>query len=298
MLDYAGQQLLVGISANFCFIKPESSYAILTVMKRRLTAGVAAAAGYTIVEVMIVLAITALMFVSIALSFQGKTQKTEFEQSVRDLESRILQVTSDVSNGYYSNTAFTCTGNPGGGVVSVVVGSAKQGANDNCIFLGKTMAFTDGKVNIFSVVGRQFTLGINSSSVENLAEALPIGVAAGNEDYAYKFGLNIASVIDPSSGNNYAALAVISQLGGAVGSSNPLSGSRTLQLYGVRGSVVGDDLTAAAARVSAANLVPLDSGARLCLVGGYNDNAQIAIGDSGNQVTTNLTLYTGNTNGC
>ena len=65
--------------------------------------------GYTIVEVMIFLAVSSLMFL-IAVGFiSGKQNNVEFTLSVNTLKSDIQQVFNNVSSGYYaSRNNFSC----------------------------------------------------------------------------------------------------------------------------------------------------------------------------------------------
>ena len=70
-------------------------------MKRRAWAG--NTAGYTILEVMIVMTVTGALFATTALLLSGKQAQSEATQSVRRLESELQLVASEVGNGYYQN---------------------------------------------------------------------------------------------------------------------------------------------------------------------------------------------------
>lgn len=98
-------------------------------------------AGFTIVETMIVLAVTGILFVAIAISWAGRQHKNEFTTSSNDIRDRMQQVISDVQNGFFPDTAgFTCT-KTGSSNLSLTSSSQTQGTNDNCVFLGKVMQF-------------------------------------------------------------------------------------------------------------------------------------------------------------
>lgn len=267
-------------------------------MKRRFSA------GYTVTEVMIVLGVTTSLFFMIYVFFAGRTAQTEFDQSVRDLEARIIQMSGDVNSGYYNN-GFQCTGDNAGNAVTIsAVTAVSGGTNNNCVFLGKVAALADyGGVNILTLVGRQYTSGIGSSSVvATLSEAKPVLVQTNYETYDLLYQLKPNKILDISnSSNTYGALAFITQLSGGVGSSNPLTGARTVLLYGVRNSLLSNNTPNGVASLingSSNSLVALNSGARICLTGGNGKIAQITIGASGNQLDTVVSLDTGATNGC
>lgn len=103
--------------------------------------------GYTIVEVLMFLAVSALLFVSTMAIFSGKQGETEFTQSARDFEVVLQGIANDVSTGYYANVASGPSGSlkcsvSGGSVQFGAAGGADtQGTNEACIFIGKTIQF-------------------------------------------------------------------------------------------------------------------------------------------------------------
>jgi len=69
--------------------------------------------GYTIVEVLIFLAISSLMFLLAAGFISGKQSAVEFKQGMNDINTQIGSVVNDVANGQYPPSAtFTCTAPP------------------------------------------------------------------------------------------------------------------------------------------------------------------------------------------
>ena len=124
--------------------------------------GLSNSKGYTIVEVMIFLAISGVMFIMAASFINGKQSSAEFRQAVNDLNAQIQRVINDVENGYYPSAGnFTCTSDGSGNPPSFSTSATAQGLNIGCVFLGKVMQFgvnnTDGRgYNIYSVAGRQY----------------------------------------------------------------------------------------------------------------------------------------------
>jgi type II secretory pathway pseudopilin PulG len=96
--------------------------------------------GFTIVETLIVLAITGFFFVAVAALLSGKQKATEFSQGLRNLQTQLQQEIDDVSSGFYPNNGnIKCTAGPNGPVLRSA--ATAQGTNDECIFLGKVIQF-------------------------------------------------------------------------------------------------------------------------------------------------------------
>jgi type II secretory pathway pseudopilin PulG len=139
--------------------------------------------GYTILELMIVITVSATMFVSVAIAFGGRQQEVQFTQAVRDFDARLLDIINDVSTGYYNNSAgINCS------VLGVdplerptVVGDAtnagSQGSSDNCIFIGKAIQFApddsaapgnkkDSTIHVYNMLGKRTSDGSPSGTLE------------------------------------------------------------------------------------------------------------------------------------
>jgi prepilin-type N-terminal cleavage/methylation domain-containing protein len=94
--------------------------------------------GYTIVEVMIVLAVSGVMFVIASTFINGNQARASFYQGVDDLAARIQSAADQVNDGQYSDTELsTCMANAGGIHFAPASASMGQGTNSQCVFLGK-----------------------------------------------------------------------------------------------------------------------------------------------------------------
>jgi hypothetical protein len=142
-----------------------------------------ATAGYTIVEVMIFLAVTSLLFVMVVVSFQGQQGKTQFTTSARDMESRVQDIINDVSTGFPgSNGSFTCS--LGGGnkprIDTATPDPDSIGTNSACIYIGKVLQLPiDGDLegyNVYPIVGLRQVPGSSRLST-SFADAQPIAIA-------------------------------------------------------------------------------------------------------------------------
>ena len=86
--------------------------------------------GFTIVETLIVLAVSGLLLISAIVMISGRTNKTQFTTAANDLKQSLEQVINEISSGYFPNANnFQCTA----GVAAVA--SVEQ--------LGKPVVSTD-----------------------------------------------------------------------------------------------------------------------------------------------------------
>lgn len=128
-------------------------------------------AGYTILETIIFLAVSAAMFVSAMAFVNGRQNRTEFSTAVRDFESVINDIANDVSDGYYANATsggqtIRCYLDASGNVIIRQQTTNTQGGNQGCIFIGKALQFRpdessldDGQYLTYTLVGKQYKNG-------------------------------------------------------------------------------------------------------------------------------------------
>ena len=179
--------------------------------------------GYTIVEVMIFLAVSAALFASAVAAINIQNRRNQFNQSVIEFEQRLSDLLNDVETGYYPRGSnFTCQ--ISGGRPQITPGTSQQGTNRDCIFIGRTIQFAPDELgptgfNIYSIVGlRQ---GVNSAEAGNIEEAKPIALdgEAGTiiEQGILDSGVEIAKVFANPTGTSTnietGGLAVLSGFG-------------------------------------------------------------------------------------
>lgn len=161
--------------------------------------------GYTVIEVMLFMAISGFMFIIAATAISGKHAQAQFKQGVQSTNEVVRQIANDVANGYYpSNSDFSCSG--GSNITTVT--STGQGQNKGCIFMGKVLKFNfdaDNTYDIYSLSGRQFK-GSNSAIADgvptNLNDASPAIVDRLTESgKRIEWGLTVTKVINKNSGN-------------------------------------------------------------------------------------------------
>jgi len=98
--------------------------------------------GYTIIEVMIVLAVSGVMFLIAANFINGKQERTAFTEGVNDTASKLQDAIEQVTDGQYSDIPLGCTFD---GTHTTITDDSLhtkvQGANSPCVFLGKLWYF-------------------------------------------------------------------------------------------------------------------------------------------------------------
>ncbi|HEY4161085.1 MAG TPA: prepilin-type N-terminal cleavage/methylation domain-containing protein [Candidatus Saccharimonadales bacterium] len=155
------------------------------------------AAGFTIIEVLIVLAISSALLISAAALISGRQANTEFTTGINNVQQQLQQIINETASGYYPNAGdFTCRGSTDGGSITFQKASpSQQGTNYGCIFLGKAIQFGLGSsgddpstLGVLPLVGNQNyddpALANNGAQpVQTLAKAAPRAVypATANE---------------------------------------------------------------------------------------------------------------------
>lgn len=250
-------------------------------MKRRV--GIA---GFTIVEVMIVLVVTSLLFTLIALTIAGRQRSNEFTQAINDVRSALQQQISEVQAGYYPRSgSFSCNSGP-----SISTGgSVGQGSNGPCVYLGKAFQFglssAPETVRVYTVVGNRSGTDIASA---NPTPVTPVSVS----DYTFqlKYGLTVGWI--RYAGTNTGTFAVMNApLDTSVSQAN---GNTQLDVYGMPAPSLGQAdglLTATHLDSIVANPA---GGVQICLnSGGTNQNGLITIGQNNRQLAVDLKIRDG-----
>lgn len=127
--------------------------------------------GYTIVETMIFLAVSAVMFVAVMVLVSGRQGKVEFEQAVRDFESTISDLANDVSTGnprFLADPAQSrsCHINAAGKLIFDNAADSAPGQS-RCIFVGNAIKFTDGSsaYEVYTLAQGMSSTGVASPQV-------------------------------------------------------------------------------------------------------------------------------------
>ena len=160
--------------------------------------------GYTIIEVMVVLAVGLVTFLAAVSLLAGKQGKTEFSQAMRDVQTQIQSVVNDVGVSNYPDAGSTeCRIGPDNRPRLVNDASPTgTGTNTQCIFLGKAIQLDNStdpphKLNVYTIVGR--TKDASNQTITDFNEANPSPIMGPpsdvnlTEDYTIPFSAAVLS---------------------------------------------------------------------------------------------------------
>lgn len=264
------------------------------------------AKGFSIIEVLIVLAVTAGLFLSAVVMLWGRQASTEFSTAIREAQTQVQQTISEVSSGFYpSQENFRCTGGITGPTITGA--SSTQGENVGCIFLGKVIQFgVDGTSDpeefaTFSVAGLQRVDGVlTNPEVQSLAEAEPRVIAQSAVNPSAPNGsiqtrslraLKVLWVRNADGGGELGAVGFISSLASYTGGVIE-SGSQVVNLMPVRDTAIGMTHREMADAINgnlAASAVNPANGVQICFAGtGVDKSGLMTIGSSGRQLSVKV----------
>ncbi|HKR82222.1 MAG TPA: prepilin-type N-terminal cleavage/methylation domain-containing protein [Candidatus Saccharimonadales bacterium] len=247
-------------------------------------------AGFTVVEVMIVLAVTGLLFVAAATLISGKQNQAAFDQGIQQVQSQLQQAINEVASGYYPNLSnFTCKNT--GGLLAISAGAAAQGTNGDCLFVGKVLQFGSGvgtdpeKFATFSLAGLRTDAAGNQNMT--LAATSPTVIPNSTTTAQLEGGLSVDSMwYGGVKTNTISALAFTSSLG-TVSGSGILSGTQQVNMIPVTSTALTQDTSATPGTIhnvlsNAGALVNPAGGIQICFAsGGTDQSGLVTIGNSG-----------------
>ncbi len=201
-------------------------------------------AGFTVVETMIVLAVTGVLFLIAVIAVGGKQNETEFQQAINDAQSSLQETIAHTSTGDYQQAKnITCSQFGAGITITTSAGPTNtEGTNTDCIFIGKVVQFAtqaDPQPYItYPVAG----LRDNSNSISNAAPAVVAPGSASNNSFPdasvptyLHNGLSVASMkfVNGATTTDIGAFGIMSSLGVNAGSQQfylvPISGTSPTQ---------------------------------------------------------------------
>lgn len=119
--------------------------------------------GYTIIEVVLFMAISSSLLGIAFIGFRERQETTQFSQAMQDIQSSIQDTLNDTQNGFYFSATNTTCDLTGPGSTPRVYSSSpatdnkRLGGDQNCVFLGKVLAFgtsaDPSEYRVYTIVG-------------------------------------------------------------------------------------------------------------------------------------------------
>lgn len=265
--------------------------------------------GYTIVELLIVLAVTSVVAISAFGMVQGQRERNEFTQAVRDFETRLTDIANDVYQGYYPQLSTNnplCTV-PAFGLTFAAAGGAIQGGSANCIFAGKAVEFSpetgDTRMRVLTLATRRIARnGLPVTSMTDLSnndiapvESSSISTPASfvlDESFPLLFGLRVRS-INGNTSITPSTIAFISGFSRRAASGSSYTGSPETNIFSITNTQSGQAGTDLRTRLrTVGNYQPAGTtGIQICLEQGVNGRrALVTVGNEQRKMTVNSVL--------
>lgn len=117
--------------------------------------------GYTLIEALMVVAITSTIFIGVTTLFSGSRETVDFNQAKTDIDTKMKSYVNQVSTGAFAgSTTHRCSlaadasGNQRT-VLTFVAAGVTPGGSDKCIYLGKAILAYPGatKLYVYDVLG-------------------------------------------------------------------------------------------------------------------------------------------------
>lgn len=193
--------------------------------------------GFTILETMIVMTVSATMLASAIILFSGQQRKTQFSQSLRDAESKIQDVLNDVATGYFPNAGdVSCSASSSNEPSINTLGSTEQGSNFECVFMGKSLWIRPDGFSVYPIVGNR-SLASSATPSSTLANVRPVLATSLNESRSFLWDSRVYAVYwndDTSRLTSGAMIAIASTANGTGTASSGAgfnSGIQRLNMY-------------------------------------------------------------------
>ena len=277
---------------------------------RRITGVRSTQRGFTIVETMIVLAVTGALFVAIATTLTGRQNAAEFTHAIQSVQSQLQQIIDQVPDGFFPDNSVSCTS--GGGTPQFTAGvSGSQGSNQPCVFLGKVVQFavkgtggnTEQQYQIYTIAGLNNAQG---TAAQPFTAAEP-AVVQVNKQYAQystavklEYGLEVSSV--KVANNEIGAVGFLMEPGSADSTSSTgyTSGAQAVDLVPILSTSRNQTPDAAVTSIELKNsgglrdpnlAVNPPGGVQICFTSGTtNQSGLVTIGSIGRQLKVSLAI--------
>lgn len=202
--------------------------------------------GFTIIETMLVLAVTGVLIASLLVGIGASINTQRYKDSVVSLKSLIqsqYSMASDVSNA--RNAGWTCNNS----ATPVQNANGTAPGQSDCVLLGRYLSIVDGAISSASIVGYENSTNSAANDIAEITGNYTLGISTDSiETSSLEWGSTIAW---PKSGT---------------GSKNPTT-PRSLSILIIRSPTSGTSFTFTSDIVYDINTVSSDSLKAMMIVG-------------------------------
>lgn len=256
--------------------------------------------GFTIVEVMIFLAVSGALMLAAMTAISGSQNKAEFNVAINDAQQQIETIASNVATGYYASSENVTCVNPVGSVLNISTSGGNRGSNKDCAFIGRVFDFdmSTSTMRLYSVAGAR--MNPDGSEVTRMLDSKSTVIDATPENYRLKNGLRIRTLKE--NGSPVQAIGFFSTFGKTSqvsGTDQLVSTSQQYDFIGIQGAgsvptLISDN----SFRSTYGSKINPPNGIELCFESsGTNQHGVLKIGglsgSTGRSATTSLTVNGG-----
>lgn len=197
--------------------------------------------GYTIIEVLLVLAISTTMLFSVLIIFRNQQSNSRYLQATQDLSSKIINISTAVAAGVAPDSErYGCERDARSlPLLNNTAGSSLTGGRTDCVFLGRAVQVVPGSgdIYVYTILGTkvpyaQYTTPQPKTIVDQhhprLAQ-LANSMMAMNDTYKLPGGAKIKSASISNGGTD--KIMNLAAFYEAIGGIAPSSGAPVLQLW-------------------------------------------------------------------
>lgn len=147
--------------------------------------------GFTIIEVMLVLAITGLLIAGVLVGLGSSIGTQRYQDSVSSFQAMLQQQYSDISNTSNSTGVRTCTINGAGKPVLSMAGLVLNKGTSDCVILGKYITTLDNKTLTISKVLGKAVYASNYDDITALTLSNVTVSSTDSETYTLEWGATL-----------------------------------------------------------------------------------------------------------
>lgn len=266
--------------------------------------------GFTIVETLIVLAVTGAILISALALINGRQSRTQFTVGIGQVQQQVQQVISEVKNGYYPNNGnITCVATASGPYLTQA--SNGQGQNGSCIFLGKAIQFwPSGQSDQMTIIPIAANRLGGNQEVTNLPAAKPVAIAPlsatdsttpdATEKRAFGNGIHVVDMWrNGNRSDKIGAVAILFSLASYDSQGLLTPGALQTSLYTVNGTRLNTATTAVATAIKGTGgATGLDNTANqvsICFASSTTKQSGLLTigGATGKELSVNMTIMAG-----